>query len=460
MKLIKESIQRKTRFGELEYITPEEAVAHIFDEGGKITILGHNHYLGADWYINKKGDLVSYNFETMESDHKKDKDNVLEFFKDIKKKGFSFVKSDDIKNTKPLHINNTYIEECLTESSKTLEDKVYDDLDNKGLIPYASTRYNGYRIEAMNDKDIAKAKMVAKKYNLETKERKFKDYTEVTMIIPTKEELKQKELEQKKEEENKAKEIKESMRLKRAKKLNETWKGDDIIADLVARAQGYIDDGVDVEESIESAIDDGLIYISDIIDLADHYGVIDNGELIGKFYGDLYTDIADRVEEKDEDEDENGINESIKNKKRKKAVMGCLKEARINKANRLGNKKKNLHERLITVKIDSDDVVEQLMNRLDYWTKDYIAHELYEQMYENYAEDGLFDDIEFDVMKIVDNDWVNNCDIVAKGDEGYDKLLELYNEDGFGDISTETDYSYIEAAKEDKNGDLAFLVRW
>ena len=54
-------------------------------------------------------------------------------------------------------------ENKLTESKKTLEDKVYDDLENKELIPYASTIYNGYRIEAMNDKDIAKAKMVAKK---------------------------------------------------------------------------------------------------------------------------------------------------------------------------------------------------------------------------------------------------------------------------------------------------------
>ena len=60
-------------------------------------------------------------------------------------------------------------ENNLTESKKTLEDKVYDDLENKELIPYASTIYNGYRIKAMNDKDIAKAKMVAKKYNLETK---------------------------------------------------------------------------------------------------------------------------------------------------------------------------------------------------------------------------------------------------------------------------------------------------
>ena len=53
--------------------------------------------------------------------------------------------------------------------------------------------------------------------------------------------------------------------------LKETWEGEDIIDDLVDRAQSFMDDGHDAQEAIERAIDDGLIYTDDIWNLGKHY---------------------------------------------------------------------------------------------------------------------------------------------------------------------------------------------
>ncbi len=47
----------------------------------------------------------------------------------------------------------------------------------------------------------------------------------------------------------------------------------DVLYDLQDRAMSLYDG--DIEEAIERAIDDGLIYYDDILALADRYGVID-----------------------------------------------------------------------------------------------------------------------------------------------------------------------------------------
>lgn len=86
-----------------------------------------------------------------------------------------------------------------------------------------------------------------------------------------------------------------------SRKLNETWKGEDVIADLVDRAQSLIDDGNygDVDDCVRQAIDDGLIYSRDIWDLAEHYGVVDDSELIERYYEELFNDIYSQVEERE-----------------------------------------------------------------------------------------------------------------------------------------------------------------
>lgn len=91
--------------------------------------------------------------------------------------------------------------------------------------------------------------------------------------------------------------LKENMK---SKKLNETWAGMDVIDDIVDRAKLWISDGYEVDDAISNAINDGLIYTKDIIDLAEHYGVIDSGELIERFVDDLYNDIYSKINESSE----------------------------------------------------------------------------------------------------------------------------------------------------------------
>ena len=70
----------------------------------------------------------------------------------------------------------------------------------------------------------------------------------------------------------------ESLKESFNKALQETWKGEDKIRDLIDRAQSMYDDGNygDKDECVSQALDDGLIYSRDIWDLAEHYGAIDD----------------------------------------------------------------------------------------------------------------------------------------------------------------------------------------
>lgn len=110
------------------------------------------------------------------------------------------------------------------------------------------------------------------------------------------------------------------------------------------------------------------------------------------------------------------------------------------------------------VNIDNDTALEMLLDRLEFWTDDHTTYRLYEAMYENYIDGGCFDGGEFNVMAIVDNDYVNWCNVISEGDEAYNDIKKLYEREGLTDISCEDDlnhgYSYIEAEYEGN-----FLVR-
>ena len=229
-----------------------------------------------------------------------------------------------------------------------------------------------------------------------------------------------------------------------SKKLNETWAGEDSLQDLIDRAKiKYNDDNTkDIDDIVWETIDEGLIYSRDIWNLAEHYGVIDDGELIGRFYDNLYSDIKEELEsysnEADEEEEEEISSEDIEE-----------------------SLKKPLEES-ITVKLDEDEALDMLMHRVeefgDYHPGD-VEYALYEKMYENAIDNGVFDGSEFDVMTIVDNDIVNYCTIIGPEDENYQTIVDLYDTQGLGDISTESDYSYIEAV-EKENGKNYFLLRY
>ena len=83
----------------------------------------------------------------------------------------------------------------------------------------------------------------------------------------------------------------------------------DVFQDLVDRAESWMDDGDDKDEAVMHAIDDGLIYTRDIIDVAFHYGAIDDSELLNKCFEDLYSDLYAAVEDREPEEE---FDESLK----------------------------------------------------------------------------------------------------------------------------------------------------
>lgn len=108
----------------------------------------------------------------------------------------------------------------------------------------------------------------------------------------------------------------------------------------------------------------------------------------------------------------------------------------------------------INVKIRKDEAIELLCNRVTYWSNNEEVVDLFKQMYERYLDDEVFDNLDIDV--IVDNDFINDCSIIEKGDEDFEKIQELAKQ-GYYDISCETCHSFIEAYNEDYS---LILVRY
>lgn len=94
--------------------------------------------------------------------------------------------------------------------------------------------------------------------------------------------------------------------------------------------------------------------------------------------------------------------------------------------------------RMISIQMDSDDMIEALVDRVGYWTNNSDVLELFEQYYEHAVEGGCFDGSEFDVMSIVDNDYVNNTSITYRGE--YEEKREEFLRDSIK--------SYIEENKD------------
>lgn len=111
--------------------------------------------------------------------------------------------------------------------------------------------------------------------------------------------------------------------------ITEIWAGEDVISDLVDRADSLYTDGNygDLEDCVSQALDDGLIYSKDIWDLADHYGVIDDSELIDRFYEELWNDVYDEVyqthltDDEEEDEEDEEVEESLKESKKEEKIF-------------------------------------------------------------------------------------------------------------------------------------------
>lgn len=100
------------------------------------------------------------------------------------------------------------------------------------------------------------------------------------------------------------------------------------------------------------------------------------------------------------------------------------------------------------------DVIEFLVDRVKFWTKDKGIIELYRRMYLNLLEAGCFEE-EIDLYDLVDNDYVNYCKVIFENDEDYEIIKYNYLKGGY-DISEITSYSSIESASDDLK---MFLVR-
>ena len=116
----------------------------------------------------------------------------------------------------------------------------------------------------------------------------------------------------------------------------------------------------------------------------------------------------------------------------------------------------------IHVKMDKESALNMLLQRVRYWTDDEEEVGLFEKMYDDYLWNGVFSESEFDVMQIVDNDWINYTAIIRPDDNDFKKLLKIYKKQGLGDVS-DTDFdeykiSFIESVDDETNPTM-FLVR-
>lgn len=85
-----------------------------------------------------------------------------------------------------------------------------------------------------------------------------------------------------------------------------------------------------------------------------------------------------------------------------------------------------------------------------------IQRQLYHKYYERCLDNGVFDGINYSINDVVDNDYINYCDVISPSCEDWEELNKIYQEEGLGDICEyRLDYEYIE---EELNG--YFLVRY
>ena len=83
---------------------------------------------------------------------------------------------------------------------------------------------------------------------------------------------------------------------------------------------------------------------------------------------------------------------------------------------------------MITVRMDEQDAIDLLVNRVEHWTDDSEIIDLFEEYYTNMVEGGCFDGADFNVMSIVDNDYVNNTSTVTREEFEKDRKEYIQNE--------------------------------
>ena len=175
---------------------------------------------------------------------------------------------------------------------------------------------------------------------------------------------------------------------KMGKKVVEEFNGSyhtlTIIDDLVDRAKLIYKEQTDpdISEAVMQAIDDGLIYNEDILELADAYGVLDYGELVDRFVDELAYDMGTQLESMLAGEDD----------ELKEAVKGRVNERRkrTNGGNRIRDwyikhyPTDELGER-IDENVTFDDVFAGLKNHRDFYEMVGV--------YDSIVRERIFDEI-------------------------------------------------------------------
>lgn len=71
---------------------------------------------------------------------------------------------------------------------------------------------------------------------------------------------------------------------------------------------------------------------------------------------------------------------------------------------------------MINVQIDEETLLNLLMQRMEYWTKDTYILNLYEQYLKDLIDCGCFEGANLDVSVLIDNLYINDTQIMDKED--------------------------------------------
>ena len=87
---------------------------------------------------------------------------------------------------------------------------------------------------------------------------------------------------------------------------------------------------------------------------------------------------------------------------------------------------------IVNVKMDKEDILDLLYNRLLYWTDEDTA-ELFCKMYDLKIEQGVFDNCLFNVKNIVDNDYINKYRVFSSANDSdtFKFLLKEYDNNNY-----------------------------
>ena len=122
---------------------------------------------------------------------------------------------------------------------------------------------------------------------------------------------------------------------------------------------------------------------------------------------------------------------------------------------------------MIRINMDDQTALDLMVKRVRYWTDDENKILLYGKMYDRMIDDGtlsmIMDCQGCDYTCVVDNDYINNCAMLTKGEDiDFAKVKNFYEKYRYADISGEVfdDYkiSNIEAV-DDEDEPRYILVR-